>query len=36
VACAFLARETVLVAALGAGYALAWLAFYYRTVWSAV
>src|SRR5688572_33062413 len=30
IACAFLARETVFLAALGAAFAIAWLSFYYR------
>jgi hypothetical protein len=33
--CAFLARETLFVAALGPGFALAWFMFYYLAVWSA-
>jgi hypothetical protein len=32
--CAFIARESAGTAAMGALYAVAWLTFYYRTVWA--
>jgi hypothetical protein len=34
IGCAFLARETMFGATVGALYAVGWLTFYYRTVWA--
>ena len=34
IGCAFLARETMFGATVGALYAIGWLTFYYRTVWA--